>query len=218
VKSNSLYNSDLHSSDMLYGFKHNKRKEYVKTKRRLFSVDLNLQKLNDDIQTNSAKNETWFSIIESFIKSFEKTKELVQLLCISQLHLPEDETVQLFSKAVFTLSDEENFEQVLPRIFITREEYYEKLLGMHQDALENKIRLTFEIEDIKFSLEFFNSTQFTIMQVEYPIESEKDDFKVEEIFEKLPSVQIKQEYNLSIEEAFYRLYFHSDLLTAPQKV
>lgn len=179
-----------------------KKDRDLNTIRRLFSVNADLQKLGGDLSRNKVLNLEWFNIIEAFIKSFEKERELFQLLCISRLHTEKPEDHQLFSQAVFRITENNRLDQVTKRKYIDREEYYTKLINSKYDCVENKVRLVFYHNDMEFSIEHLKVAGFTAMQVEYFAEDK--DRPYEEIFADFSSVEVVEELDETIEEAFYR--------------
>lgn len=179
-----------------------KKDRDLHTTRRLFSVNVDLEALGGDLNRNKVVSPEWFNIIEAFIKTFETERELYQLLCISRMHTENPEDHQLFSQAVFKVTDEDHLIQVTQRQFIDRDEYYSKLINSRYDSVENKVRLVFYHGDMKFSLEHLKMAGFTAMQVEYF--GEPSDHSVEEIFSDFRSVNVLEELHETIEEAFYR--------------
>jgi hypothetical protein len=172
--------------------------------RRLFLVDVNLQELGNDLDSNGVIDQEWFSIVESFIESFEKEKELVQLLCTTQLHVDNPEETQSFSKSFFRLMECGGFEQISTNISITREEYYERLLMQTGETVEAKIRLTFSIDEVKYFFDFAKDALFTIMQIEIPEDGSQDLLKSS--LDKLASVRVIDGSQLSLEELSYQLH------------
>lgn len=172
--------------------------------RRLFLVDVNLQELGNDLEVNGVNDQEWFSIVESFIESFDQEKELVQLLCTTQLHVEKPEETQSFSKSFFRLTESGGFEQISTNLSITREEYYERLLMQTGETVEAKIRLEFTIDRVKFFFDFAKDTLFTIMQVELPVDASSDLLKTS--LDRLSSVRIIDGSELSLEELSYQLY------------
>lgn len=172
--------------------------------RRLFLVDVNLQELGNDLDKNGVEDQEWFSIVESFIESFDQEKELVQLLCTTQLHIDNPAETQSFSKSFFRLTKSGEFEQISTNLSITREEYYERLLTQTGDTVEAKIRLEFSIDGVKFSIDFAKDALFTIMQVEFPENAPSDLLRIS--LDRLSSVRIIDGSPLSLEELSYQLY------------
>lgn len=163
-----------------------------------------MQELGNDLDLNQVSDQEWFSIIESFVESFEQEKEIVQLLCTTQLHIDNPEETQSFSKSFFRLTDCGGFEKISTNHSITREEYYERLLMQTGETVESKIRLTFSIGEVKCFFDFAKDTLFTIMQIEIPEGSSQDLLKTS--LEKLASVRVIDGSKLSLEELSYQLH------------
>lgn len=178
--------------------------------KRLFAVNVDLPTLGKDLSKNKIKNQEWFSVIETFIKSFDQERELIQLLGITKLHTEDTDNNQSFSKAIFKVMDDERLNVVTCRKSICREEYYDKLINSNTDSVESKIRLTFYHGDTKFSLECLKDSTFTVMEIEYfsDIPEKSTERTVKEIFGDFNSIEVVKELDTSMEETFYRLRLH----------
>lgn len=167
---------------------------------------MNLQDLGNELDRIGVWNQKWFSVVESFIESFEEVKELIQLLCITQLHVEKPEETQCFSKSFFRLNESERFEEISTNVSITRDEYYERLLMQTGETVEAKIRLTFSIDGTKYLFDFLENSPCAIMQIEYL--SDNLSQVLPNSFENLKSVKIIDASDLTLEELSYQL--HSD--------
>lgn len=174
--------------------------------KRLFLVDVNLQELGIELEKNEVWDQEWFSVVESFIESFEEQKELVQLLGITQLHVENPEKTQCFSKSFFRLTEDDRFEEISTNLSITRDEYYERLLMQTGETVEAKIRLKFSLDGIKYLFDFLENSPCAIMQIEAALDDFSENWKSS--FERLNSVNIVDVSELSLEELSYQL--HSD--------
>jgi hypothetical protein len=174
--------------------------------KRLFLVDVNLRELGEELDKNEIWDREWFSVVESFIESFENEKELIQLLGITQLHVDNPEETQSFSKSFFRLDESERFEEISTNLSITREEYYERLLTQTGETVEAKIRLNFSIDGVKYLFDFLENSPCAIMQIEVSLDSLPE--VLENSLEKFSSVKIVDVSTLTLEELSYQL--HSD--------
>lgn len=169
-----------------------------------FLVEVDLEELGKDLKRNEAKDVEWFSVVESFIESFEKEKEIVQLLGVSQIHVDLPEDKQFYSKSFFRLTDDGKLEEASESRSITRDEYYERLIHQTGESVEAKIRLKFSIDGIKYLFVFAKEPCDTILQVE-PVQGSLLK-STEDFLEPLKSVRVCEEYQLTLEELSYRLY------------
>lgn len=172
----------------------------------MFLVDVNLQVLGNELEENNIWNQEWFSVVESFITSFGNHRELVQLLCVTQLHVDNPEKTQCFSKSFFNLDENEKFEEISTNILITRDEYYERLLTQTGETVEAKIRLKFSFDGLNYLFDFLENSPCAIMQ----IESNQDESSeiLENSIAKFTSIQVIEQTDLSLEELSYQM--HSD--------
>lgn len=167
---------------------------------------MNLQELGNELDQIGVWDQKWFSVVESFIESFEEVKELIQLLCITQLHVEKPEETQCFSKSFFRLNEDERFEEISTNVSITRDEYYERLLMQTGETVEAKIRLTFSLDGVKYLLDFLENSPCAIMQIEATSDELSKDWNL--ILDKLRSVKIIDISPLTLEELSHQL--HSD--------
>lgn len=167
---------------------------------------MNLRELGKELDQNGVWDQAWFSVVESFIESFESEKELVQLLGITQLHVESPIETQCFSKSFFSLNENDRFEEISTNLSVTREEYYERLLMQTGETVEAKIRLTFSLDGVKYLFDFLEHSPCAIMQIEDL--SENISGVLPNSFEKLKSVKIVDVSDLTLEELSYQL--HSD--------
>lgn len=170
----------------------------------LFLVEVDLEQLGSDLSRNGVKDQKWFSVVESFIESFDQEKELVQLLGVTQIHVDNPSEKQLFSKSFFRLTDDSRLEQISGSRPISREEYYERLIHQTGESVESKIRLTFSMDGVKFLFDFAKASSATIVQVEKTSNNSKKF--LEDSFERLKSVNVIDQFDLTLEELSYRLY------------
>jgi hypothetical protein len=172
--------------------------------KRLFLADVNLRELGNELDQNGVWDQEWFSVVESFIESFEGEKELIQLLCITQLHVENPAETQCFSKSFFRLDKNDRFDEISTDLCITREEYYERLLMQTGETVEAKIRLTFSLDGVKYLFDFLEHSPCAIMQIEDPSENLSEVLNTSS--EKLKSVKIVDVSDLSLEELSYQLH------------
>jgi hypothetical protein len=171
---------------------------------RLFLVEVDLEELGNDLKEHKVNDQEWFSVVESFIESFDQEKEVVHLLGVSQIHVENPDEKQCFTKSFFRFTDENTFEKISKKRFITKQEYYERLIHQTGEAVGSKIRLSFTLEGLRYDFDFTKESRLTILRIEVP--SDDVDKSTEEIFGKLKAVQVTNEYPLTVEELSYRLY------------
>lgn len=160
--------------------------------------------MGKDLERNCAKDIRWFSVVESFIESFDQEKEIVQLLGISQIHVDNPEEKQFYSKSFFKLKDDNKLEEISESRLITRDEYYERLIHQTGESVEAKIRLSFTVDGVSYLFSLSRESRSTILQVEVGPGSHLKTF--EEILEPLSSVHVVEGFDLTLEELSYRLY------------
>lgn len=177
---------------------------FLRTERKLFSIELDLHKLSQDLMKKKIADTESYSIIETFIESTEKS-ELFQMLCISRLHSSESEKHQVFSQALFKIAEDHRLQKITPREYISHDEYYHKLLNSPMDSVEHKMRLTFTYMSVKFSIEFLENRNFTALQVELPVTdstSRSDDYL--EMLSDFEAITVIEPLDLTLEEVFYQ--------------
>lgn len=197
MKKVDIYNLTLDALYERYG-------TTLQTLGRRFLVEVDLEKLGKDLERNCAKDIQWFSVVESFIESFDQEKEIVQLLGISQIHVDNPEEKQFYSKSFFKLMDDNKLEEISESRLITRDEYYERLIHQTGESVEAKIRLSFTIDGVSYLFIISRESRSTILQVAAGPGSRLKTSK--EILESLSSVHAVEEFNLTLEELSYRLY------------
>lgn len=175
----------------------------MKSATRLFTAQVNLEELNRDLNKNEVENIEWFSIVESFIRSFEQEEELVHLVSISQLHVENSLETQKFSKTFFKVLTDSKLEKIANSVFISKEEYYEKLTNYRGDSVESKIKLSFDYRGFNWVVNFTKTSDVTLIQI-----NSIDNLQIEsleELFRSFCSIRRGEELNNSIEEVFYKV-------------
>lgn len=177
----------------------------MRTKRQLFSINVDFHHLGEDFIKNGINNTESFSIIETFIETSAENNGLFQLLSITKHGVESPENHQNFSKALFKITDDHRLDQVTTRDYIDRLEYYNKLLNSYTESVEHKMRLTFRHQKARFSIECLESTKFTALQIEFPVDENNNPLiDLDLILSDFPSIKVIEKLDLSLEEVFYR--------------
>lgn len=174
----------------------------------IFQVEIDLPKMEATLSKGKYTNHNVSSLVETFIVSnFEETKEFIQLLSVSPVTDKMDAVEPSYFKTVFRL--EGTMESVTGKVKIGREEYYEHLLSLPNETLEQKMQVLFTRGDVNYSVTMTNDLKYCTLEMESITHEEIDAL---ELLRDLPFLTIRQEINYSLEEAFCRLYLSDEFI------
>lgn len=162
---------------------------------RVFETKPDINKIQESLKNQQASGIVCYNIVESFINSFEKSREIVHLMSMSEVS--EIQKSPKFFKSVFNVDGQ--FSQVVPLIEIESEEYYEKLLSASPACMAIKIRVVFNLKGIDYTLDYTPDDEYSVVRIRY---KQGSGFEDPEFF-SFGALPLGKELHISLEESFY---------------
>lgn len=176
----------------------------MKIVERVFVSRPDINKIHESLRNQQAAAVVCYTLVESFIKSFEKSKEVVQLFSI--VEISEDEKFPNFYKAVHNV--DEGFNNVAGPVEISEEEYYDKLLSYPPSFMAVKMRVCFNLKGIDYTLDYTPDDSYSVLRIRYKSETGDEDPSML-TFGALP---LGAELDLTFEETSYRFSENKNIL------
>lgn len=177
---------------------------------RNFVVSVDLEELGKNFKEKDIDVVKSYSVVESFVDAFDPVHEVFHMVCFSSydnsfLNVDDNDNNHLiFSKTVFSVADNGDFKTVVPRMNISRDDYYHILLDFLPAIIENKMVLVFSYHDVQFTLHTYQD--FAVLHLESSIKNIIDDNYIFSIFDGFSGLSLQCFSDRTTEELFYYHY------------